>query len=263
MNNVINILKNFSFSEQEAQVYLTALKLDKPTVTQLANKLDSGRTAIYFHIKNLVDKKALIEIKVGNKFKYSAVNPEELLKNIENNVSIFKDQLPELLQLNKIEKEIPLIEVRESAEAYLQFYDEVSHLPPNSEFRVLEGKSAVINELKSFEGNKWNSFFENIIERKIITKAIFTESGLKEAQKAFATNPNSMMKDRIWQMKSLPENLLPFNELICMYGNKVLFIFPESSMVVFIKHQRIAQAMRAVFDSLHFFANPVLNPWKK
>jgi predicted transcriptional regulator len=263
MKEIISLLKTFNFSELEAEVYLNTLKLGKPTVTELARKMGMGRTAVYFHIKNLVSKKALLEIKVGKKFRYTATAPEELLKNMESNVSSFKDYLPELDKLSRIEKEVPQIEVRESMEAYLQFYDELSHLPRNSEIRILEGRGAVLNEINSLTGDRWNKFFTSIADRKIVTRAIFTDTGLKEAQKFISSNPNSPMKERLFHMKVLSESLMPFTELLCIYGNKVIFIFPESAMVVFIKHQRISQAMKAVFDSLHYFAEPVVNPWNK
>jgi len=262
MDNIYKILKNFSFSEPEISVYLAVLRLGKPNVTEIAYKANMGRTAAYFHIKNLVDQGYLKEIKKGSKYHYSAEQPEELLSGLKKQVSKFQQLVPELEKLQKIENEVPLIEVKESLPALTQIYDDIANLPVNSEFRVLQGKKGMTHELATQKREYWGEFFNKIVNNKIITKAIFTEEGLDELKKTSNSGSTKKIKERIWVMKTLPEEVLPFDELIYLYANKVVFMFPDASMVVFIKHRRIFQAMKAMFDALHNFAQTETNPWE-
>lgn len=258
---VYKILKHFSFSETETEVYLAILKLGRAGVTEIARKIDIGRTAAYFHIKNLVERGYLKKVKAQSKYYFMAEKPEELAQEFEKNISNFKSLLPELDLLNKLDQETPVIDIKESSRAMMDIYDDLGHLPPNSEFRVIQGKKSMHQEIETLNNEVWLKFFDAVVKNKILTRAIFTEEAIIEAKQNFSQEELKSIRTRKWLVSVLKEENLPFDELIYMYGNKVVFVFPESSTVVFIKHRRIFQAVKAIFDALHFFAKSEPHPW--
>jgi len=78
MEKINEILKNFSFSQPESEVYIAALGLGKGTVSEIAQKAGVGRTVAYFHIKNLLKRNFLRQLKSGKKLIISPVPPSEL-----------------------------------------------------------------------------------------------------------------------------------------------------------------------------------------
>src|SRR5665647_644070 len=135
MENINNILKNFTFSEAESELYAAALKLGKAGISEIAEKAGMGRTVAYFHIKNLLEKQVLRQIKKGNKMFISPIAPTELAERLQKEVSDFKSLVPQLEALGKIENEMPQIEIQESGVAFKKIYDEVTHMPAGSIFK--------------------------------------------------------------------------------------------------------------------------------
>src|SRR3989339_1191064 len=130
---IITILNHFGFSEQEIDVYLAVLTLESPTVTQIASKVQKGRTAVYFHIRNLQEKGLLFESKKAGKQIYTALPPGELFNKMNNWTKDFQILVPELELLQKVEQETPNIELSESKLGYWKIYDEISSMPKDSE----------------------------------------------------------------------------------------------------------------------------------
>jgi sugar-specific transcriptional regulator TrmB len=261
MDNLKQILDNFSFSEQESDIYLASLKLGKAGAKEIARKADMSRTSAYFHIEKLVDRGVLREIKGEDKTYFTAKPPENIAEELQKKVTDFKSIVPKLESLKETEKEVPEVSVDESRTQYEQVYDEISSLPRNSEFRVIEGREAMIHEIKSLHDKKWEKFFNRIKERKIETRALFTKEGLETAKEKLSPENIRNIKKREWLLKTLPEKKLPFDELIYIYANKVVFLFPRVSLIFTIKHRRIARAFKSIFDSLYNFAKSRPNPW--
>ncbi len=262
MKEINKILGYFGFSEIEAEIYATALTLKRPSTSEIAIKMDKPRTAIYFHIKNLVRKGLLKESKIRKSFYYVATPPSELGNTLDHWITDFKSLLPQLENLSKIEDEKPIVEVSESKRGYFKIYEELSTLPPKSTFRVIEGSKAMKLELTLFTDEEWEVFFRRVCERKIETRAIFTKEAIKVAPNLIGKENYKFFQNRIWHLRSLPEEQLPLHDLVFIYKNKVAFLFPETSLVVTITHREIAKALTAIFDALFMFASPEISAWK-
>ena len=251
------ILQHFGFSEQEIEVYLAALALDTPTVTQIAKKVQKGRTAVYFHINNLKEKGLLLESKKGKKQIYTALPPTEFANKIDAWAQDFKNLVPKLESLQKVEQESPTIELTESKLGYWKIYDELSLMPEGSDFRVIQGKESFKAELDLLTEEQLSLFFDRITENDIGTVGIFTQDALEVP--AQTMNPKNLerMKTRRWDLKTLPKEVLDMQQLMFLYNNKVAFLFPETSMVMTIRHKGIYNTLVATFDALHKLAEQV------
>jgi sugar-specific transcriptional regulator TrmB len=262
MNAISEILLHFGFNEQQAEIYQAILKLGQATVTEIAKKSGRKRTVTYFHIKNLIEKGALKQTREGRVLKFVAVKPDELAQQFDRWTTDFKSIVPQLKALKKIDQETPLIEVTDSKRGYYRIYDEISSLPIDAEFRVIEGKEALVSELSLLSPDQWKMFFERIVRRGIVTKGLFTDATLNTPSTHLNKENQELLTKRIWQLKVLTENVFPMQKLAFIYGDKVAFLFPEESLVTTIQHKGIAHIFIAMFDALFALGKTVENPWK-
>jgi len=261
MQNLNDILKNFAFSEAEAELYAAALKLNKATVSQIAQKAGMGRTVAYFHIKNLIEKKIFQDIKRGRQILISPISPSALAEKLQHEVSGFKTLIPQLEVLDEIEKEIPHVDIQESYAGFQKIYDEISHLPAGSSFKVIDDVKGAEAELSMMGDKNLNDFIVQIIERKILTKGIFTEELFTQVSKTTNAENFSLMGKRMWDIHTLPEEKLSIKNLILLYNDKVSFLFPEISLTITIKHKALFGIIDTLFETIFGLAQKVDNPW--
>lgn len=261
MQNLNDILKNFAFSEAEAELYAAALKLKKATISEIAKKANMGRTVAYFHAKNLITKKIFQDIKRGRQILIVPIPPAQLAEKMQKEVSNFKTLVPQLEVLDEIEKEIPQIEIQESISGFEKIYDEISHLPIDSCFKVIEDKKGAEAELQMLGDKHWNIFFQRIADKKIITKAIFTQELLANINSSINPKNYELLKKRMWHIHTLPEISIPLKNLILIYNNKVSFLFPEISLTITIKHKALFSIIDTLFETIFDLAQKVDNPW--
>ena len=249
------ILSHFGFSEQEIEIYLSSLALKSPTVTQIARKVQKGRTAVYFHIRNLQEKGLLLESRKANKQIYTALPPTEFANKIDSWVRDFKNLVPRLESLQMVEQESPTVELTESKLGYWKIYDEISLMPIGSDFRVLQGKKSLETELTLLTEEQLGLFFNRIIQNDIGTIGIFTKETFDISKRAMSQKNYELMQKRRWDLKTLPKKVLDMQQLMFLYNNKVAFLFPETAMVMTIRHKGIYNTLVATFDALHKLAD--------
>lgn len=261
MQKTTTLLEKFSFSSHEAEIYDAVLRLGSPSVTEISRKIQKNRTAVYFHIKNLLSRGILKETRKGKILRFVALPPSDLVQRLEESLTDFKSIVPHLEALQKIDKETPLIEITESHRGYFKVYDEISSMSRGSTFRVLEGKDALIKEFNLLTAEEWKLFFTRVNERKIETRGLFTKESLCIPRKELTQENFNLIKSRVWLLRTLPEYILPFQQLLFIYGEKIAFLFPHTSLVVTITHRDIAKSLAAVFDGLFSFAKPIPRGW--
>ena len=263
MDKINKILQNFAFSEAESELYTAALRLEKASISEIAKKAGMGRTVAYFHIKNLLEKKMLKQTKKGNKMFISPISPAELAENLQASVGDFKTMIPQLESLGRIENEIPQIEIMESNAAFQKIYDEVIHMPIGSTWKVFEDKSGAEAEMKLLNNEYWKNFFSQMIERKIVTKAIFTNELMSDIGGSITPENYNILGDRLWNIRTLPEAKMPIKGLVLLYNEKLSFLFPEIALTITIKHSALFHLLDTMFETIFSFAEPAENPWGK
>lgn len=263
MEKLNEILKNFSFSQAESGLYAAALKLKKAGISEIANKAGMGRTVAYFHIKNLLEKKVLKQTKKGSKLLISPIEPSELAERLQKEVSDFKTLIPQLESLGKAENEIPQIEIQDSNIAFRKIYDEVINMPIDSTWKVIEDRNGAEAEMKLLDNEYWNHFFSQMVERKIITKAIFTDELLSDINSSITPENYGILKNRKWNVRKISASALPIKNFVLLYNNKLSFMFPEISLTITIRHIALFNLFDTLFETIFSFSEQVDNPWGK
>ncbi len=258
---ITRIFSHLGKSEIEAATYLAALAIGSGSAAEIAQKTGEGRTKIYFHIKNLVKDGLLKESRKGQKQIFIPIPPSDLASLVSAWATNLQSLVPQLEALQITTAQTPTIEVSESRTGYFQVYNEISSMPKESTFRVLQGKTSMQQELTLLENETWQIFFTRIIERGIKTKALFTKES-KEVPKSLLSQENMLlMQKRAWDLAMLPEATLNTQQLMFIYENKVAFLFPETALVMKITHQGIANTLAATFDALHTFGEKNTPSW--
>jgi sugar-specific transcriptional regulator TrmB len=262
MKDPKQILKNFSFNEKEIEIYMANLALGKANVARIAKKVGINRTAAYFHIKNLEKRGVLRPIKREGVVHYFAIPPEDLYENLNDWMNSLKGIMPFLDSLKKTEDEAPQISVVEAETGFMEIYENISNLPENSIFRIIEGSSGARSELQYVPEEKLDEFFKNIVKNNIKTRAIFSEGVLSQPKKSLDRNSMEIFRDRKWEISVLPEKSLPIKNVILIYQDKISFLLPSKTMVVTIKHKSITETFTEIFETLFVFGKKQDNPWE-
>ena len=83
MNELINFLKKYNFTEKEARIYLTCLKLKSANIWTISRVSEEKRSTVYSVIKELKNKWYINEIWKNKIACYSAVSPQNILAKLE------------------------------------------------------------------------------------------------------------------------------------------------------------------------------------
>lgn len=94
-----DILRNIGFDDKEAELYLALLRVEKATVSELLNHTPIERRTIYDVLERLVQKGRASFYEEQNTRTYSAVAPEIILQDLEEQQKEFKRIIPQLTQL--------------------------------------------------------------------------------------------------------------------------------------------------------------------
>ncbi|MBU5590202.1 TrmB family transcriptional regulator [Clostridium sp. MSJ-4] len=86
MDKIINLLKNFNFTESESKVYISLLKNGAGTGYEISKNSSVPRSKVYNILEILMDKGCVVISKKTNPVNYSAVPIDEFINNIKSNV---------------------------------------------------------------------------------------------------------------------------------------------------------------------------------
>lgn len=248
-DHLTKTLSRFGLSEPEIAIYLAALRLDKPTVSDLAKRTNLQRTLVYFHLKNLLKRDVIKELPSGKVKHFVATPPKELANRFERWVTDVYSIVPQLEALQTTDEQTPIITVQDFSTAHYEHYNELASMPEKSEFRVIQSLHSAGPDFKSFKPGQWEKIIQRMVERKIMTRAIFTDELVREAHKYMDPETYTLFKTRNWQIRTVKADRFDFEEMM-IHQDTVTFLLTDVATLVRIQHPRIAKAMTAMFDAL-------------
>jgi predicted DNA-binding transcriptional regulator len=97
MEDIIKLLKNIHFSEQEAKIYLQCLKTPGVTVFQVSKVLHISRTSVYATMEKM-SQKGILLVEHGAKELYYSEKPDILLSKLNQTYDKQINQLKNVLK---------------------------------------------------------------------------------------------------------------------------------------------------------------------
>jgi len=229
------VLREIGLSDGESKVYSALVKLSSSPVSKIQDETRLHRTAIYYFLKNLINK-GLVNYIIRNKIRYyRATEPSKLLEYIKEKEDYVKQIIPSLNDLAKTKKQELRVEVYEGKQGVRTFMNDRLNFK---------------GELLGFgiEDGKWKKEFPILMERyvKIAEKKGLIDKVLTK-EKAFTYN-SKMVK-----YKFIPKEL--FNPTPTMvYKNKVAIIIWEPLSLILIESKDLADSYKKYFEMLWMIA---------
>lgn len=237
------ILENLGLSEQEANCYISLLKLGGSLASTIAKEMNIKRTTAYPILKLLVDKGvAMVYFRKNKKFFY-AVQPHKVSSLFEKKLEAFNNLIPMLKSLEKKQAQTFGLRFIETKEELKQFYDCVLEDYKN---KVYTEHRAIGNDIH------WESidpeFFKDYRKKR-------SKLGIKvrlilsyDSKQSFDFKPIPQRS-----MKLLPQNY-DFKTNIDIFEDKILVIGPDlNSIAVLIEIPTMTDVFKSVFEILWQF----------
>ncbi len=234
MSKEEEILGKIGMEEREAKIYLILLRLGSSTATKLSEEANIDRTTIYDILNRLINK-SIVSYVIKDNIKYFApVDPQHLLKELQEKEEELKEIMPRLLSLAESTKEKTAVE-------------------------VFKGKTGIIAVFKMVLRDKKDYLFVGALHEISETIPISVYKFLKEAyslkldgkllcEEGFGDHDTDIVgKNETYRIVS--KTFTSTTTLI--WGNKTaFFVFTEPCYTILIEGKEIADRHKLYFDHL-------------
>ncbi len=186
-----NILQKIGLTEQQTKVYLKLLELGPSSVGKIIKQLDIERVSCYDTLNRLISKGLVNFVKSKGTRLYQAVDPERLLKIVEEEEEKAKEKkkeiqkvLPQLLKMKefglKEDSEANVYKTKEGIKSIFELM-----LKEKKEIKVISATGRALQEMKHYfpqwhkkrekEKIKVKVVFNKELEKKKITKIPYSK----------------------------------------------------------------------------------------
>jgi sugar-specific transcriptional regulator TrmB len=231
-------LRNFGFSEKEADIYLALFKLGLSKAADIAKHARINRSTAYVVLESLAERGLINATEERGVRRYSPMPAEDLAGYLESQAKQYKafaanakKLVPELKSLQKSAKQgslQPKVKFLEGDQAVKTVYeDTLASLEAIRTYASIEGKSK--------QGAKTHVIFSDTPG----AKAKIAESK-EEAKEAF----------------HIPSEAKGLSTEINIYDDKIIFVSPTEKFVAVVESRELARALKQAFESARKEASP-------
>jgi len=237
-------LISLGLSEKEALVYLASLESGPLTAQDLSRRSNVNRATTYVMIETLAARGMMSTFMKGKRRFFVAESPERLLsilrlqrKEIEEKEEELKSLLPRLQALHNTGTEKPVIRYMEGEQA-------VEFIRTESEKGEAEGAESIeivpIDDVDKFFDHKDQLKHYKVLE----------STGKKIKTLVVSENPEHVLLEHFHgDVRILPYNKFPIHAEITVKKEVTNFlVYKTSLLAVQLKSEKIADAMRAIFE---------------
>ncbi len=235
--NTLKLLEQLGLTEQEANIYLAALKLGTAKASSIAAEAGIKRTTVYHELKLLAHKGFVSVQYIGKERQYRAQSPKKVAHHYQKKVNEFEAIIPQLQSLERKQVITPGIRFLETVSELEHFYEEI--------LQEYAGKTYFI--IGDAEG--WQSISPEFIESyrhkraqaKIKTKILLTANSAGK----HPTDP-TLLRD----VRYLPKGFT-CKSTLDIFNEKVLIVSPAlKSLAVVIEIKAMTDIFKMLFQIL-------------
>jgi len=226
-------LEKLGLTRNESIIYISLLKLGSTSAQNLIKESELHRSRVYDALESLQRKGLVSHVIKDFKKYFQAVDPDQLLKYLEEQKEYLKEVLPKLNQIKGMKKEEINATIYKGKEGLKAIHSEM--LKEGKDVRVLGAKGLIFSELKYFMPN----FERERIKKKMHWICLWDKRSVEQER----------MKDSLVKGKTLPSGS-DSNGVVNIFGDKVAIVlwkelYPTGFM---IENKDIADAFRKWFD---------------
>jgi len=97
----LEVFKEAGFTNAETKIYLALLETGPTSAGLVMKKTELQNSVLHRNLQRLIERGFISYIKKGKRRIYQAVDPKQIIKDIENKKKHFEEMLPELKALKK------------------------------------------------------------------------------------------------------------------------------------------------------------------
>ena len=230
----IEALQSLGLSREEAQTYVSLLKLGGTNAIALARDVGVKRTSIYPLLKALTRKGFATVDFLGSRRVYAAQKPQKIVRHFEKKIESFEELIPQLPILEKI---APVSGLRfiETPEELKNFYFDILEEYKGKSYDIIgsspDWESAIPNFLIHYRRER--------AKAKIKSRILLTA----ESKETTPRDPSLLRMIRYLPAKHT------FKSTIDIYNDKILIVSPKlSSAAVVIGIPAMVDIFKSIFE---------------
>ncbi|MFA6422577.1 MAG: helix-turn-helix domain-containing protein [Candidatus Buchananbacteria bacterium] len=230
------IINSFNFEEKEAKVYLASLELGNAKVSEIAKKCGLNRITVYEILKRLRSRGYAFSLTKNNIITFRVVDPDKLMKKMEEKLALSKDFLPALLMLKNNGRQRPKIEYFDGVEGLRSLYEATLNSKEKNIYRIASPKNAI--------GVIGKDFFKNYVKKRS-TNSIRVKVLLPKTldNKVYLSDAKIVSRE----VKFIDTAIYPITNEIFLFDNKVALLSFSSKIGVLIEDEEIAKSMKSIW----------------
>ena len=233
-DNMKEAFYRIGFDEKETDIYLSLIKLNRSKVSDLLKVTKIERRTIYDVLERLLQKGYVSYFKENNTQIYKPINPEIILKKLEDRQKDF-------------EKIIPQIKSLEGKESH-------------TEVEILKGKQGIrtiFQEILNEKEHLGMGDLEPFLKEYLLEAKRFIEQMIKTKHKEKIIYPKGqkITKTKYGEYKEISKDTLPLIQTI-IYGDVVVqFVLDDVPKIIKIKNKEVADTHKDYFYKYWEVAN--------
>lgn len=233
----IKTLKKFGLSEKESRLYMTGLKHEKFTVSEISQEAGIKRPTCYVILEEL-RKKGLAFIIPRSKGRYYALeHPRVMLNDLENKLHQMEKIVPELERMMVEKNKAPELRMFSGVKGMQRIFEEMLETKEKKIYSIV----ATAGMLKTL-GSEYSHFWVNErAKRKIFSESIRVKGEEIEDEQYIDTK----LFRKIYYLKQNIE--LPYT--IHMYDDNTAFLSDEKETLGFvIQSKKFQQTIQSLYE---------------
>lgn len=228
-------IQKLGFTQAEARVYITLLKLGPVKVGKVIEKTGLQSSTVHNVLHSLIDKGIITYIIKGKMKIYQAVEPKLILKEYKEKEQEFEKIIPKLESLQKLAEAKQEAEIYEGAKGIMNMLNElIENTKPNDVYYFFAVDVRGLNK-------EIQTFFERFDAKRKAKKLIVKGLAKKELKSLFEKRKYLQMK---YTAFPIPSNISICNDKM------VLITWGEKPTGILIKSKQIIQSQIELFNEL-------------
>ncbi|MFT4303819.1 MAG: TrmB family transcriptional regulator [Candidatus Woesearchaeota archaeon] len=229
-------LENIGLTRNQAEVYVTLLKLGSATAQQIIKESGIQRSPVYDALEKLRDKGLVSFVTKDFKKYFQAESPKALYGYLEEKKEEISQIMPQLEALEGMKKENINASIYKGKEGLKTIHYDM--LKEGKQIDVIGGKGLIFSELKYYIPH-WE---KERIKKKMKWRILWD---------------NKKIRDEVIKRKYVDGKVLPkgteTSSVVNIYGNKVaIFLWKEKYPTAFvIDNKDVADSFRKWFNLLY------------
>jgi len=233
------ILEDLGLTKSEIAIYISLLELGSSCAGEILTKSRLQNSVVHRALNSLIEKGLINYVIEGRRKIYTATDPENFNKYIEDKKERFQRILPELKKKQFSAKEIKNATIYNGKRGIKEVYYKLINLPSAKEYLTFGGGIEVARFMdeKWWQGLHTKRIYNNLKSRQIYDKTV---KYIGEEVK----------KRKISKVKYLPENFAQFQETVIVDDYVAINVFSNQGYSFLIQDKKVADGYRKYFEAL-------------